>query len=358
MTKRVYGLDNWRAILLILGPVVHSAYAVSTRYGGVRWLETVGRASHLFRMETFFAIAGFLAAHSQMKSENWLKRRFVQLGLPLASTWVLVLLPIGLWLVRDVGAGPQHLWFLITLLAVSLPFYSLDKAGRLSFLEHRSFSLWLWGAAVLICSLMARVAEHELKSYDNASLNISVAIVSFWPYYGVFYILGMAIFRNSNLKTYVLSINVWPWALGLSALNLAIFFRYQAWSVEGRHTTFMASIFMFDSLCGMLLCISIMASALKTDQRHIVMHRLTHSAYTVYLFHFPIVLLISWWWSDLNLGKAAEFALMSLLSFIVPVTLHETCIKRFKWAALLFNGKLDHRPRAQTQSAGGGGEVS
>lgn len=143
MVERIYFLDGLRAVLLLLGIPYHAALAFS----GEIWLVTNNQASaplvlfseflHIWRMPTFYVVAGFFAVLilRRRRSAAWLRGRFKRLGVPLLAG-MLLLSPIQ-WAVlsyQETGsvgdtwstiverAGTpswwwtMHLWFLLELL--------------------------------------------------------------------------------------------------------------------------------------------------------------------------------------------------------------------------------------------------
>ena len=137
------GLDLARGLLMLGGPLVHSSYMHPELVG-------VGVVSSLFRMPAFFAISGFLGAMTD--GEGWLRRRYVQIGVPLLFG-LLVLAPIQGALTGE-AQGLSVFWFLAALL-VYMPAARLLQ-GDLDIFRRPAIAI---GAAVL-CAVASAALLH------------------------------------------------------------------------------------------------------------------------------------------------------------------------------------------------------
>lgn len=144
-TARLHHLDALRALLILLGIPYHASLAFApthwlvnmpTTATGFWWLS---QFLHLWRMPSFFFIAGLFAAWTlgRRGPRAWLRVRVVRLGLPLVAGIVLINVPTALLLglsshsryldpSATFGNGfvlaplVQHLWFLIVLVVFSV----------------------------------------------------------------------------------------------------------------------------------------------------------------------------------------------------------------------------------------------
>lgn len=103
--RRLPGLDALRAAMMLLGLVLHSAASYTATSLGEAWPYQDAQTSpafdlvifiiHLFRMPTFFVMAGFFAALLFYREgrAGFLRHRTRRLLLPLATAWV-VLFPL------------------------------------------------------------------------------------------------------------------------------------------------------------------------------------------------------------------------------------------------------------------------
>jgi peptidoglycan/LPS O-acetylase OafA/YrhL len=153
-SQRLHGLDAVRGYALLLGVVFHaSASFLATRHGvwpvmdnrPSQLLSGVFFVSHIFRMATFFLIAGFFAHMSFHRRglAGFVKDRAQRIALPLVAGWPVIFgtLLFGAWVAlgghlpkapppggsHTPGGFPlTHLWFLYVLLWL----YAIVLAGR------------------------------------------------------------------------------------------------------------------------------------------------------------------------------------------------------------------------------------
>ncbi|MBC9881822.1 acyltransferase family protein [Bradyrhizobium sp. INPA01-394B] len=196
-SERLHALDALRGIALLLGIVLHAtlSFVLATpRFWIIQdthpsvILSLLSFAIHVFRMTTFFLMAGFFARMSfhRRGARGFVKDRLQRIALPLVIAWPLVLTSIALvfsWAgTFPNGGSPQwtwlpplpafrltHLWFLYVLLELYVAtlllrgaIVSLDASGRLR--------------AVVVDRLFARLIRNPL-----APLILAIPIgVAFW----------------------------------------------------------------------------------------------------------------------------------------------------------------------------------
>lgn len=144
--ERLHALDALRGGALLLGIVLHATMSfglVSSRFWIIQdthpslILSLLSFTIHVFRMTTFFLMAGFFARMSFHRRGPWgfVKDRLQRIALPLVIGWPLVFVPIALvviWAANFPNGGPlqgasgwmpalpnfrlTHLWFLYVLL--------------------------------------------------------------------------------------------------------------------------------------------------------------------------------------------------------------------------------------------------
>src|SRR5690606_26577228 len=126
---RFYGLDALRALMMLLGILVHAAifYSFSetdeykNTFGGNIVITYTQYFISSFRMETFFILCGFLSAMIlQLKDRNYyLKNRYKRVFIPLVSSIIFISIPFLIAFDKDLLSLKNiilHFWFLITLL--------------------------------------------------------------------------------------------------------------------------------------------------------------------------------------------------------------------------------------------------
>jgi glucan biosynthesis protein C len=176
-SERLHALDALRGIALLLGIVLHATLSfvlASPRFWIIQdthpslLLGLLSFTIHVFRMTTFFLMAGFFARMSFHRRGSWgfVRDRLQRIALPLVIGWPLVFAPIVLVVVWASGfpnGGPTHptsgwlpplpnfplthLWFLYVLLELYVAMLllrsaivRLDASGRLRTVLDRLFA--------------------------------------------------------------------------------------------------------------------------------------------------------------------------------------------------------------------------
>ena len=104
--ERLHGLDAVRGYALLLGVVFHGTLAylpgasvwVVTDEARSPALSAVFFTSHMFRMTTFFLIAGFFARmmFHRRGAGGFIRDRLLRIGVPLVAGWPILITTIGL----------------------------------------------------------------------------------------------------------------------------------------------------------------------------------------------------------------------------------------------------------------------
>ena len=193
---RLHGLDAVRGFALLLGVALHASmsYLPSAQYFWIVADDPSLALSglffwvHLFRMTTFFLIAGFFGRMQlgRLGPAQFLRDRFRRVVLPLLMAWPLVftgIILVIIWLAlikfggslpKESPPGPKftlddfpltHLWFLyflsgcyLAVLGLRALFAALDRGGRLSRLSDRLMQLALKPGAALVLALPTAIA--------------------------------------------------------------------------------------------------------------------------------------------------------------------------------------------------------
>jgi glucan biosynthesis protein C len=173
----MHALDAVRAFALLLGIVLHAAMSFlpsPTRFWFIEdthqslVLSGVTFAIHVFRMTTFFLMAGFFASMSfhRRGTPGFIKDRLLRIALPLVVAWPIVFAPMAvsvIWASQFPHGGPlpgaagwppvlprfplTHLWFLYVLielyaaaLLLRTGVVTIDRAGRIRMAIDRLFA--------------------------------------------------------------------------------------------------------------------------------------------------------------------------------------------------------------------------
>jgi fucose 4-O-acetylase-like acetyltransferase len=337
MKSRVYGLDTYRAILLLAGPLVHSAPAVAEQlhlatglYGGM------GRASGLFRMPVFFFIAGFLASHAQDKQIGWFQRRLIQLGVPMLSTWILLVLPLQyhrIGVFKD-GYNPAHLWFLADLLVFSWVFsrrsvlLAIDREGA------------RFDAPTVLAGFLVASGILSALRYPVAHIPVDVWTSNLLqsPASAIFYLGGLVVQKHAGLLQLIWRRRVAAAGLLLFLIAFPLIESLQGLLLPQQYRFLKLAIAGISGVVAAGMCCAVMASALAMHWRPRILSRLSRASYSIYLLHLPVIGIAAPLLVSRNLSAPVNFAMLATTSFGVSWLLHELLIQRSALLHFLFNG--------------------
>jgi len=362
--QRLHALDALRGFALLLGVALHASmsYLPGSQYF---WIVSEAESSvalgvwiywiHLFRMTTFFLLAGFFGrlALNRLGLTAFIKDRCKRIVLPLVLAWPLVMTGIvvvvvwSAWikfggvLPAESPPGPAftaddfpltHLWFLYVLsllypamLALRAALAWLDRGGRVQAALDRVVGGVLGPAAPLLLALPVGLALFSLPTwhawfgvptpdhslYPNVAATVSFALAfavgwalerqrglldrlgQRWPFHLVLALLTTL----GCLATIGISPGAEPAQGDAGTLAYALAYAAAAWSWTL-------------ALIGMSLRFLSAASPLR--------RYLADASYWVYLIHIPLVMAlqvvavqVDWaWWIEYPLALMIGMALM------------------------------------------------
>ena len=325
---RIYGLDLWRSGLLLVGPLIHST---SPGY--------ISDASSLFRMQVFFFIAGFLSAHASEKQADWTVRRYVQLGVPVITVWLFVLIPtkilVGKSSFEDL-ISPDHLWFMIDLIIAT---FATTKS---KFVLNIVSKLLTKNPVSLVCGFVCISSFLSTLQYpiEHTPFYYLVIMMLKSPLFILCYVAGAIVYKNKEVFGLIDS-----WQIRFISV-VVVLLVYTAMILFGglihTHGKFFILKLVLScatGLTGSLSCLFVISSSIKINWRPRIVAILSKSSYSIYLFHLPFILLISYYLSD-NISHKIYFLLLSSGSFFASWALHYILISRSHISRLAFNGVM------------------
>jgi len=221
---RIHSLDALRAVMMLLGLVLHTALSYVPPVSSGEWAYQDPQSSeafgwlvsliHTFRMPAFFAVAGFFASFLVQRRGTgaFLRHRLNRIGIPLAGSWILLFpLTAAAWIfaasrsavplgpapgAEDDGLGLMHLWFLYQLLILSAAVALFRsgcgrwwpaRAARLADIAHQALARrWILPVLVAITALaLIPMEAWELETDDSLLPPLRLLAA-----YGVFFVFG------------------------------------------------------------------------------------------------------------------------------------------------------------------------
>lgn len=323
-TERLHALDSLRAIMMMLGIVLHSANTYVIADYGASWplkdplstslyLDWISSIIHSFRMPIFFIVAGFFASllFHERSSIKMIKNRTNRILLPflvfVVLLWPLVVIAFTYTnIIFANGNNPfatsveifsnlkafipghtMHLWFLyylvlfsITSFIIGLAFKKLpwftDKSSQVfTFIIHRPLlKLFLFS---LITFLLLLVMN---RTWVATSVSFTPDLNTF-IFYAFFYFFGWILFKS---KSYLNSFMSYDWVFTI--LGIILFTSYFLMDTFGLS---LEPVMAIKAINVWLFIFGITGLFIRYGSKHsAVMRYVSDSSYWVYLLHLPL----------------------------------------------------------------------
>lgn len=358
-TERLHALDSLRAIMMLLGVVLHS---VITYIGGepyAAWrirdpnnfninLEWVNAFIHVFRMPIFMLVAGFFAAllFYERGTRQMFKNRMSRITYPFLVFLLILFVPVagGMSYTESVFASNPnafketieqystlssfipsrtiHLWFLYYLIMFSvvsfllgLLFKRLPKASQyIHKVFHAIFKQPILRLVVFTCLTII-----ILVFMDRYWVNTSTGLVpdfNTFVFYFFFYMVGWLIFKSKSLLS---TFTKYDWLFTI--LGIAIFTWYFFTDTDTMHLWIIMAI---RSLCCWLLILGVTGLFIRYGSQHSArMRYISDSSYWVYLLHLPLTILIPALIADWDISGVLKFLFVTFSTGVIClVTYH------------------------------------
>lgn len=379
--ERLHALDAVRGFALLAGVVFHAT--LSFMPGLPIWpkmdndpsvtLGVVFYVLHIFRMATFFLLAGFFARMLLQRRGvgGFVLDRLKRIAVPLVVGWPIVISGIvaalawGAIVAADGGTPPPpppqeplpafpltHLWFLYVLLILYVGALLLrgivvliDRNGGLRSRIDRLMRglLGLWSPIVLAIPVAVALATHPkwapwfgIPTPDQSLIPNLPAMVAFGLAFG----LGWLINRQIGL------LDVWKrrWpfnlALALIATGLCLAMVGLEPSIAGEPAW--GAVEAYAVLYGLALwswTFAVTGLALRFLDGHSPARRyLADASYWIYLVHMPIVMAMQVAVADLAWPWAVKFAAVVGVTVAVALVSYQLLV-RYSFIGAILNGR-------------------
>lgn len=336
----------WHAVSVI-APHGHFVYASSIHQSP--WLYRLIYPEHIFRMEAFFLVSGFLAQMilSRKGKSEFMRARIKRVLMPLLLGCLGVNLMLQIfgvqfmgyrWADFDLWRWVMHGWFLITLLMCAgidclLPLQAYRRITIISAILVVSIS-WLGYVALV------KYNADYWHLGGNGATAFNFFILHTVQYYG-FYCFGAWLYHH---QAWLMGLrqSLWGMIIGVAVLSASINYL----GAMGIYRLFDGGRLLDFILYRANAIISALSIALllfyafyrHSGEASKTVRYLMHSAIVIYLVHHPLVIIFAWAFDTPALTNAAYYLLLVSATFAASYGLYEG-IKRIAWLRFAFGLK-------------------
>lgn len=387
-SERLHALDAVRGFALLLGIVLHATLSfvpAPTRIWIIQdthqslALGLLFFAIHVFRMTTFFLMAGFFARMSFHRRGVWgfVRDRLQRIGLPLVIGWPIVFTPMALvviWAAGFPNGGPipgaprwppvlpnfplTHLWFLYVLLELYVAtlllrgaMVWLDVSGTLRTIIDRLFAgIMRNPLAPLVLAIPIGIAfcldprwinVMGVRTPDQSLITNAQAWIGFGTAFG----FGWLLHRQTDLLRILERRWLWNLLLSLGLILISFVLVGAMTSAPGAPklpVSFATLRLVSAILYAPAIWISTFAvlglalrfmSGFSPTRRY-----LADASYWLYLIHMPIVMALQVALSQLDWPGPIKFAIILVVA-ILPMLASYHLLVRFTFIGVVLNGR-------------------
>ncbi|WP_416398283.1 acyltransferase family protein [Allohahella sp. A8] len=362
MNNRLFYLDAMRGILMMLGVVLHSAQVFNPEKS---WLvysdqtsifaEHLIAAVHLFRMPAFFVVSGFfcMLTMGRYGITGFLKLRIQRILVPLIATGLTfnvfqtVILNRTGWANINFeeflleGAWVSHLWFLNYLLIYFLLACGLQWVLQKSKMSRERGSTSTNSDRLLLIILMLLpLYTIGLRAAGKLGLPLYWDLAGIiqgynFCYYFQFFLVGLWLQTQPDIMKSFSQTRSRLFAVIFPIAAIANLMTPD----EGGAIALIADEYAHMLLvwCSVILCFNLFYSFTNRPSR--LFRYLADAAYSVYLVHHLIVILLAIVLIELAASAPVAMPTLIVLTFILSLLIHSQIIQRSKLLTYAFNGK-------------------
>jgi glucan biosynthesis protein C len=344
--RRIVGLDAWRAFLLLGGPLTHAALMMAKAQPNYEMTWSIIQwSTHLFRMEAFFFISGIVSSLSQVRRPGWVWSRIIQLGLPLVTVWIVIMIPLVTMTNHMNGdhvklIAPQHLWFLYVLILMALlAAVANDWLNRIASVIDQQNIVIVLSVWMIISALLA--SSVPLANEYVPTKKLVIAFFTDNYSYGSYYLAGALFSRCPILMDQVRRTRFWWIGLVVSLVSLALYsYGYESFNPASGDLVGRCAIEATVAISSVTMCVCVTHTSFRMTNIPTLVWRFSRTSFTVYLMHLPILELLFLLPGTRGANPAVLFFLASYTCLSLSVALH-ILMARFMWFRILFNGKIE-----------------
>lgn len=371
--ERIHSLDSLRAIMMLLGLVIHSAITYGIADWGSTWslkdplatsaiLDYIVDIIHLFRMQIFFFIAGFFGAmlFYERKPLKMVKNRISRIVFPFL-VFVILLWPsiiFSFTYTRTffsgykyplsealkpfnsidilIPKGTFHLWFLyylaiITFTAVGLGLL-MKRVSVISYHLSKFFS-WLIQKPILRIVVFASITViiyYVMGRYQVATSNKFAIDFNIFFYYLFFYLSGWILFKSKYLLDSMMNFDWFSTLLGIALFSIYFFLNDSfSFTMHVVMKSVMVWLFVF-GITGLFI---------RYGSNHSSrMRYISDSSYWVYLIHLSFTVIIPSFLANWPIHAVLKFLIVLTITTIICFVSYHYCV-RSTFIGKFLNGK-------------------
>lgn len=354
-------MDAMRSVLMMLGIFIHSSQVYSPNQNWLVFSDTthplfsyIITFIHSFRMPAFFIISGFfcLMMLQRQPVKKFISSKLQRILVPLLIT-ILTLNLLQSFILSKVnqqvfsfydflisGDWLSHLWFLINLLIYflvsALIAYFCGRsikriAHSITILEKPPIELLI--LLLPICSIAIVGLNSMGFPLYSIFLNAidTYQIISYAPYF----IFGILLFNSPILLKKFSTVH---FASLLILLTIAYIFQFVI-NLENKTLNDLMMIYSQSLIAWLSSSIIFKIFYLYANKPSKVWLFLSNSAYSVYLFHNIIVVLLAIVLVKYNIAPFLGFFILIISTISITLFVHKEVLLNFKVIQFLFNGK-------------------
>jgi len=391
-TERLHALDAARGFVLLLGIVFHATVSFLPAPPGVPvWIVMDNQRSfalavlfyvtHIFRMTTFFVIAGFFAHMSFHKkgTRAFIRDRLKRIGIPLVVGWptlFALIVAATIWGATVMAHGKPfspprpydgfpsfpltHLWFLYVLLllyAATLCSRSLiltfDRSGRVRtladtvvrFVVANPFGLFLLATPTAVTLYLSSkwLMWFGIMTPDMSLVPTAAASVGFGTAFAFGWLLHrqtelLEIWRRRWLFNLLLAVGLTTAALAFTGIAPLLTPAPHDWQTAVYAACYTLAIWRWTfAVIGMSLRFLANFSAVR---RYIA-----DASYWLYLIHVPLIMALQVAVSQLAWPWWAKFAFILGVAFPLMFASYHLLV-RYSFIGAILNGRRESRTKS------------
>lgn len=351
-TERIHSLDSLRAIMMLLGLVLHSAITYGVIDYGDAWLlkdpvtthisnDYIQGLIHAFRMQIFFVVAGFFGAmlFYERQPIKMIKNRVSRIVLPfivfVVLLWPTIVFTFSYTQLLFSGSDtafettlsyfsnplifiPQvtfHLWFLYYLALITFTLVGLGLIfKKLPIVSSRISLAFNWVIQktilrILIFSIITSVIYFLMGTYQVATSSSFIPDFNTFTYYMFFYLAGWVLFKSKHLLE---SMMQYDW---ISTILAMILFSFHFFMYDSFNYT---SHILLKSIMVWLFIFGITGLFIRYGSNHSSrMRYISDSSYWVYLVHLSFTAIIPSFIVDWPLPATIKFLIVLISTGII-----------------------------------------